>query len=89
MYCTEQDTESALNVQVKFDNSTHGFADISSPLRFLQDDDVADDYVFEEDDVEDYNPKMAPANTKTDDDKSANIKKYLTTTDAEITRMIW
>lgn len=71
-------------------NATHGFADISSPIRYLQDD-VVDDYAFEDgdDDVEDYNPKMAPANTQVDDDKSSNIKKYSVSTESELVRMLW
>lgn len=71
-----------------FENETHGYANIAGPLRFL--DDVVDDYEFDDgDDVEDYNPVMAPANTKFDDSKSANIKKYSMITDSEITRMLW
>jgi len=77
-----------VNNIVTFENTTHGFADISAPLRYLQDD-VVDDDAFENEEVEDYNPKMAPANTSRDDDKSKNIKKYTTSTEAEITRMLW
>lgn len=52
-------------------------------------DDVVDDYAFEDDDVEDYNPVMAPANTQRDDDKSNNIKKYASATETEMIRMLW
>lgn len=51
---------------------------------------VIDDDEFDDDDnVDDTNSIMAPANTKRDDEKSQNIKKYNQFTDSEITRMLW
>lgn len=59
--------------------------------RNLGDDDMVDEDEFDEDDGvdENANPLMAPANTKTDDSKSQNIKKYSQITESEITRMLW
>lgn len=51
---------------------------------------MVDDDEFDEDDgVEDSDPVMAPANTKRDDDKSSNIKKYNQATESEIVKMMW
>lgn len=70
-------------------NLTHGYVDLSNSLRILQDD-VVDDYDFEDgEEVEDYNPKMAPANTKVDDDKSKNIRKYIVSTESDIVKTTW
>jgi hypothetical protein len=57
-------------------------------LRNLQEDLVEEDD-FEDDVEEDDSEVIAPANTKRDDEKSANIKKRSQTTESEIVRMFW
>lgn len=66
-------------------------SDSPPPLRNLSDDDLVDEDDFNDDDdvSEDSTSLMAPANTKKDDDKSANIKKTAQKTESEITKMYW
>ena len=48
-----------------------------------------DDFDTDTDNDESTNTKMAPANTKKDDEKSQNIKKFSQNVESEIVRMLW
>jgi photosystem II stability/assembly factor-like uncharacterized protein len=58
-------------------------------LRNLSEADLVDEDEFDDDDGVSDNEAMAPANTRKDDEKSANIKNYSQTTESEIVKMIW
>lgn len=66
---------------------------LPAPKRNLGADDLVDDDEFDADDDNTDNTttssKMAPANTRKDDEKSQNIKKFSQATEAEIVRMLW
>jgi hypothetical protein len=65
-------------------------AESTPSRRNLGADDLVDDDEFDEDDgVEASATKMSPANTKTDSEKSSNIKLFSQVTESEITRMLW
>lgn len=58
-------------------------------LRNLSEADLVDEDEFDDDDGVSDNEAMAPANTRKDDEKSTNIKKFSQTTESEIVKMIW
>ena len=58
-------------------------------LRNLSEADLVDEDEFDDDDGVSDNEAMAPANTKKDEEKSSNIKRFTQSTESEIVKMIW